>query len=252
MITNLSGKLALAVTPLSFWVRGHRTNREGTGFLFDNGSRRFLVTARHLVLDPYETGDLPTEIHLRVKLEKDNFSKAEDRTIVLAGAQGVRPRILTSEPIDVTAIELPEAVLRDAWVTGFTADDLPPDDLILDAGEDVLVAGYPEGHYDETNNLPLLRRGSLASFYRFKFKGRSYFEVDANLHRGTSGAPVVLRPTSIIHRVSQPFALLSGNVSALLGIHSQSVDDNLAVQVVWYSTVLKLLTDSAAADLPTA
>ena len=104
------------------------------------------------------------------------------------------------------------------------------------------MAGYPEGHYDETNNLPLVRQGSMASFYGFRFKGRSYFEVDARLHRGTSGSPVVLKPTSIVHRLSEPFALLSGNVSALLGVHSHSVDENLAVQVVWYAAALRLLT----------
>lgn len=242
MIQNLRERLALALTPLSFWVRGRLTNREGTGFFFDNGSRRFLITARHLVLDEYETGDRPTEIRARVKVEKDNFSKTEDRSIPLVGSSAVVPRVLSSEPVDVTALELPASLFENAWVSAFTPDDLPPDDLILDAGEDVLVAGYPEGHYDETNNLPLVRRGSMASFYGFRFKGRAYFEFDARLHAGTSGSPVVLKPTSIIHRVSEPFALLSGNVSALLGVHSHSVDENLAVQVVWYSKALTQLT----------
>lgn len=41
------------------------------------------------------------------------------------------------------------------------------------------------------------RQGSVASMFPVPFEGKSYFLVDAILHNGTSGSPVVTQPANV-------------------------------------------------------
>ncbi len=237
--------IALGVTPLSFFLDEVRTNREGTGFFFLNEGQQFLVTNKHLVVDPID-GRRPTEVRFRVKTDPTDFTKAVDKCLSLTQTKLGWLRQLDPPTIDIVAIEIPAATLDGCFVKAFTVEDLPPDDLLLDAGEDVLVAGYPLGHYDDVNNFPLVRRGTVATLYGAPFKGRPYFEIDAKLHEGTSGAPVLLKPTSIIHRASMPFAMMIVPVSFLLGIHSEGIDlaegESFDVNRVWYGSLIRDIT----------
>lgn len=62
----------------------------------------------------------------------------------------------------------------------------------LAAAESVLMVGYPNGLWDDTNNLPLLRRGITASHPAIDFKGRPEMMVDIACFPGSSGSPVVI------------------------------------------------------------
>lgn len=57
---------------------------------------------------------------------------------------------------------------------------------------EVCFVGYPEGFYDEKNNLPILRRGVVASLPKVDFMGRKEFLVDAHVFKGSSGSPVFM------------------------------------------------------------
>ncbi len=242
---NAKEMIALGVTPLSFFQHGVRTNREGTGFFFENDGQWFLVTNKHLVLDVIEDSR-PTEVRFRVKTDPNDFTQAEDRALSLVQTRLGWIRQVEPPTIDIVALEIPKAKLDGCFVKAFGVEDLPPNDLILDAGEDVLVAGYPLGHYDDVNNFPLVRRGTVATLYGAHFKGRQYFEIDAKLHEGTSGAPVLLKPTNIIHRASMPFAMMSAPMSFLLGIHSHGIDlaegESFDINRVWYASLIRDIT----------
>jgi hypothetical protein len=58
--------------------------------------------------------------------------------------------------------------------------------------EDLLMIGYPGGHWDCVNNLPVYRRGVTASHPGFDFQGRSEFLIDLACFPGSSGSPVFL------------------------------------------------------------
>jgi len=62
----------------------------------------------------------------------------------------------------------------------------------LNAVEDILMAGYPNGLWDSTNNLPLIRKGITASHPAIGFCGRQEFVIDAACFPGSSGSPVLL------------------------------------------------------------
>lgn len=62
----------------------------------------------------------------------------------------------------------------------------------LTAIEDIVMAGYPNGLWDSSNNLPIIRRGITASHPAFDFCGRHEFVIDAACFPGSSGSPVLL------------------------------------------------------------
>ncbi|MBI4328485.1 MAG: trypsin-like peptidase domain-containing protein [Chloroflexi bacterium] len=62
----------------------------------------------------------------------------------------------------------------------------------LMAGRQVLLVGYPENRYDEANNLPILRTGTIASLPKVDFDGKPQFLIDAQVFPGSSGSPVFM------------------------------------------------------------
>lgn len=58
--------------------------------------------------------------------------------------------------------------------------------------EDVLVVGYPNGIWDDANNLPVTRRGITATPPYVLYEGKEAFLIDAPLSHGSSGSPVFL------------------------------------------------------------
>ena len=57
-------------------------------------------------------------------------------------------------------------------------------------GSDVIFVGYPENRYDVVNNLPLIRKGSIASMPNINFNGKGQIVIDAQIFPGSSGSPV--------------------------------------------------------------
>ena len=60
----------------------------------------------------------------------------------------------------------------------------------LNAATDVIMVGFPNGLMDEANNLPVVRRGSLATPYRANYAGNRDFVIDIAAFGGSSGSPV--------------------------------------------------------------
>lgn len=62
----------------------------------------------------------------------------------------------------------------------------------LDAIEDILMIGYPEGLWDDVNNKPIARRGITATHPAIDYQGRKEFLIDAACFHGSSGSPVLI------------------------------------------------------------
>ena len=71
---------------------------------------------------------------------------------------------------------------------------LPKDSEIEDLKslEEVTMVGYPSGLWDRVNNLPIFRRGILATSYARDWNGKKEFLIDAACFPGSSGSPVML------------------------------------------------------------
>lgn len=62
----------------------------------------------------------------------------------------------------------------------------------LNAVEDIMMVGYPNGLWDAANNLPLIRRGITSSPPSVQYNGKPEFVIDAACFPGSSGSPVLI------------------------------------------------------------
>lgn len=117
--------------------------------------------------------------------------------------------------INVSAITLPEhnvfyKSLKPDMIADFSEKDLLP-------GKDVWFVGYPENRFDTSHNLPILRRGYIASIPKIDFNNKRQFIIDAQVFPGSSGSPV--------------FAVLGGKFK-LLGVVAETMVRNEQLQAV--------------------
>ncbi len=62
----------------------------------------------------------------------------------------------------------------------------------LDAVEDVMFVGYPNGIYDVKNLMPIVRRGITATPFQIDYEGKPKFLIDASVFPGSSGSLVFI------------------------------------------------------------
>lgn len=62
----------------------------------------------------------------------------------------------------------------------------------LDAVEEVMFVGYPNGIFDAKNLLPIVRRGITATPFQIDYGGEPKFLIDASVFPGSSGSPVFI------------------------------------------------------------
>ena len=62
----------------------------------------------------------------------------------------------------------------------------------LDALEEIVMIGYPNGIWDSINNKPILRKGITATHPNIDYNGKKEFMIDAACFPGSSGSPVFI------------------------------------------------------------
>jgi hypothetical protein len=96
----------------------------------------------------------------------------------------------------------------------FVKSDLELEEL--NAAEEIVMVGYPNGLWDEVNNLPLMRRGITASHPAIDFGGKSIGVIDIAAFPGSSGSPVViLNQGAYLNKLHGPAV---GSRTILLGV----------------------------------
>jgi hypothetical protein len=74
-----------------------------------------------------------------------------------------------------------------------------------------------------------------------RFQGLGYFLTDARTHRGTSGAPVVMRSPSTDTQL--PWKLLGVHSASMdMGDRDLKLDESLGLNCAWYADILLTLT----------
>ena len=83
---------------------------------------------------------------------------------------------------------------KNLYTKQFRVEDVLTDEKMADltAVENILMIGYPNALWDESNNMPLLRRGVTSSHPGLDFCGKPEFVIDCACFPGSSGSPVVL------------------------------------------------------------
>ena len=234
--------LMAIATPIQA-LEGEVTLGRATGFFYAKGNRLFVITNRHVVTqEEYE----PDSLKIRVHADPKDLRKNVDINLPLHEGSRSLWREFDDKTIDIAAIELDSEEMKKYVFKAFSAENLPPGDLLIGLGEDVLVMGYPLSFHDDVFNLPIIRTAAVASQYPVPFRGRPFFLIDARLHRGTSGSPVILKPTNILRR-KKSTDFISGFVTFLLGIHSHTFpvpisEEPLGLYAVWFAHLIENLT----------
>jgi hypothetical protein len=236
--------LLAAARVLTFEQQRPLTN--ASGFFFARDERLFLVTSRHVMIDE-PSKHFPDRIEIELHVDPVNLAHSTGFSIPLYrdGKSLWRQGLDTAGEIDVAAIELERAALpKNTVYRAFTPRHLPSSLDQIEIGSSLLVVGFPLGFHDTLHHMPVVRHAVIASSFGLRFRGHGYFLTDARTHRGTSGAPVVMR-------VSGPGPAAGELPWMLLGVHSarldagtrdKDLDEALGLNCAWYADILLTLT----------
>ena len=221
-----------------------------SGFFFERDERLFLVTSRHVLIDE-PTQHHPNRIEIEVHTREDDLAKSTGFSLLLYqdGKSVWRQGKDAGGEIDVAMIELDRDALPPSTVLrAFTPAHLMPTGGQVEVGSQVLIVGFPLGFHDTLHHLPVVRQSVVASAFGMRFQGQGYFLTDARTHRGTSGAPVVMRyhaATGEVKDDALPWRLL-GVHSARLDMAGRDLeqDESLGLNCAWYASILMTLSKS--------
>lgn len=220
-----------------------------SGFFFERDDRLFLVTSRHVLIDP-PSGHFPDRIEIELHTDVSNLTQAVRHSLPLyrAGRALWHQGRDGGGEIDMAVLEVDRGALPPTAVFEcFSADHLQGRLDEVQVGSSVLIVGFPLGFHDTLHHLPVVRQAVIASSFGLRFQGHGYFLTDARTHRGTSGAPVVMRDTGSTARL--PWKLL-GIHSARMDMGSRDLgqDESLGLNSAWYADMLLTLTPSRDAQ----
>lgn len=219
-----------------------------SGFFFEREKRLYLVTSRHVVFDE-PSAHYPNRIEIEIHTDATNLTKSTGFSVPLyTGGRSVWRQGRDSQgEIDVAVVQLDrKAFPAAAVVHAFTPEHLQKSLEEVEVGSSLLIVGFPLGFHDTVHHLPVVRQAVIASSFGIRFQGQGYFLTDARTHRGTSGAPVVMRQ-------SQDSAAKQALPWKLLGVHSARLDmgnrdlgkdESLGLNCAWYADILLTLTSA--------
>lgn len=221
-----------------------------TGFFFERDAALYLVTSRHVLIDPPDQ-HFPDRIEITVHNNPDNATESIGFSIPLYRDRRAVWRQCKDSggEVDVAVLKLDRHALpEDTLMRAFTPAHLSSPTDRIEVGTSLLVIGFPLGFYDTLHHVPVARQAMVASSFGLRFQGKGYFLTDARTHRGSSGAPVVMRSPESSGDL--PWVLLGVHSSRLdIGSRDREADEALGLNCAWYSDILMALTDDPA---PTA
>jgi hypothetical protein len=248
---------------------------QGTGFFYQQFApadvqhpewkkveKLWLVSNRHVIFPRVADQELvPSSVTFHLRKVQDD-SLLWDPIAVPRDSLLERARVHPEASIDVCIVDVLGLVLDKLksggqfvqWL-GVSTDSLPgKNNIFVEAGDDVIVIGYPRSFYDQTNLYPVLKAGIIASKWDAYFNGMPHFLIDAKLFPGSSGSIVVSKPRDIVVVDGQPL-FSKEKQFAFLGIYSGEpvmhqtpieLDDLIITQksgfnlgIVWYGRLVQ-------------
>ena len=218
-----------------------------SGFFFERDERLFLVTSRHVVFSK-SIKHYPTRIEIELHTNASNIAESTGFSIPLyRNSKSLwRQGLDAAGDIDVAVIEINRKALPTTAVyRAFSPRHLLSSLDHVEVGSSLLIVGFPLGFHDALHHTPVVRHAIIASSFGMRFQGEGFFLTDARTHRGSSGAPVVMR-------AAQTTPDLGDLPWMLLGIHSSRFDvgnrdlvedEALGLNGAWYADILLKLTE---------
>lgn len=240
--------LLLATTRVSTFA-GAQPLTAATAFFFARGGRLYAVTSRHVLHDE-PSGHRPDRVELVLHTNATDLTQVVVLSILLYqhGRAVWRQGADSAGPVDVAVLELDRAQLpANVQLRAFEPRHLARPDDDIQAGASVRVVGFPLGFYDTVHHLAVVRHAIVASSFGVRFQGQGYFLTDGRMHRGLSGAPVVMRSETADPQM--PWRLLGMHAARLdMGDRDLAQDETLGLNCTWYADILMILTEGEAAN----
>ena len=211
----------------------------GTGFFYDiphptnpNFHIPIIVSNRHVVKDVQNTTFTMT------LAATNGLPSADQYTINMDN--GAYPWIGHPDPtVDLSFLLIAPALIhmqQEGKSPFYYAMDssLIPDDSQLKAvtqTDEVIMIGYPGALWDNVNNQPIFRKGTLATNPGKDFCGRHEFLIDMPVFCGSSGSPVLLFSDGLYFDREKGQGKLGGRL-VLLGINYATIESTVSGKVV--------------------
>ncbi|NPV63623.1 MAG: trypsin-like peptidase domain-containing protein [Methanotrichaceae archaeon] len=215
-----------AVSLIKFRKHDATLEDSASGFFYEDLNKLFFVTNRHVVVDE-EEDFFPDSLELNLHTDQEDLSRSKKYTISLYEGD---MRLWLEYPrdgkgIDVVALPVDKDEIDSEFhVEAFSKKDLLSPRRYISIGDDLLVVGFPLGIRDTKHKTPIVRSAIIASVYPLPFDGKPYFLIDSFLHDGTSGSPVLLKPSDVIRDVNGRARLVHDKTASfkreLIGVNS--------------------------------
>ncbi len=254
--------------PLFFTVAQVRFSRErrvrenscASGFFYKlKKDKLHFITNRHVVIDVAK-GHQPDELSLELHVDRNNLYK-KGLPYRIALYEGKNGQTWIEHPqnkdvknptkmIDFVAIPIDEKEIISKYYFEpfeFRGYDETSN---LSSWDNLIVIGFPEGYYDSKANLPIIRSANLASASFVPFNKEPKRLIDARLHKGTSGSPVLKPYYCTLASVEDADPVMLENAlgtarcfmsTSLVGIHSGEFEGNkpeLGLHNVWLAGLI--------------
>jgi Trypsin-like peptidase domain len=243
--------LLLTATQISTFD-GVRLLTKASGFFFARDDRLFLVTSRHVLIDE-PSAHRPDRIEIELHIDPINLTRSTGLSVLLyKDGRGIwRQGTDSGGEVDVAVIEVDRTALPASTnLRAFSPSHLQASLDDIEVGSQLLIVGFPLGFHDTLHHLPVVRQAVIASSFGLRFQGQGYFLTDARTHRGTSGAPVVMRAADPGRGEGElPWKLLGVHAARLdMPTRDQQQDESLSLNCAWYADILMTLTDPVRDD----
>lgn len=175
-------------------------NFSGTGFFFnliiDENTVPLIVTNKHVIQGM-------TEGHFTFTERDDNGAPMYRQHFPFIINDGFEKAwVMHPDPlIDICVMPIFQIISlahkelnKKFFYTPFENSLIPSREQLeeIDVAEEVLMIGYPNGLWDSVNNMPIVRKGIMATNISLDHNGKREFVIDAACFPGSSGSPVIL------------------------------------------------------------
>jgi len=232
------------------------------GLVWQQIENAWIVTNRHVVLpkvDGQETVPDSFTVQLRVQTET---GLAWDPLVLSREQLLDRARFHRDASVDVAAVRVLDLIGERmgsgpkylSWHSVSKEQFAGQNNISMQVSDNVIVAGYPNGFYDEVNLFPVVKSGIVASRWGANFQGKRCFLIDAKLFPGSSGSIVLSKPADILVHGGRVLSA-SEKQFAFLGIFSSEPfaearvfeTENLTITervgfnvgIVWYADLVE-------------
>lgn len=195
-LSEFEEKILFSTVRISIAEKNGIGSSIGTGFIVSapvpgkpSQSALLLISNRHVFGDP--TGKISLSFTRRKKNEiKPDLGQIQ--TITQSDFSGgytghPNPRIDLA-CINISTFGEPEIGIYFRHLPSVNFPEMTEDTLVV--GSDIWFIGYPENRFDVVHNIPIFRKGCIASPQKLDFNGEKQFLIDAQVFPGSSGSPV--------------------------------------------------------------